>query len=229
MEKLLILRSHANDVFNAVRAAGLDPTDFVWEITSSSNRSEDQVSILRHRSTGAYFTFDFAYGDEHRCQYYPGGEGPFPRKESTTTWLGQLEAVKSWLSIVAKEAAPDLWATAAGEPNLTASAMDDTEDNTLFSEDERVRISQSLNEILDYMRTAHQLEQHQLAAIEGRLRYLQQASERLGRKDWINMAIGVLTSIVVQVALPQDAARDLLRFAAKVLEWVIRSGPALLS
>ena len=53
-----------------------------------------------------------------------------------------------------------------------------------------------------------------------RLTHLEDASKRLGRKDWITLAMGTLTNIIVGVALAPDAARELLRNAGALLGWV---------
>src|SRR2546426_109761 len=38
------------------------------------------------------------------------------------------------------------------------------------------------------------------------------SSERVGRKDWINLLISVLVGIVISAALPPEATRELFRF-----------------
>jgi hypothetical protein len=66
------------------------------------------------------------------------------------------------------------------------------------------------------------------ALLESRLNYLVEASERVGRKDWINLLISVLVGIVISAALPPETTRELFHLAGIVLRQIINM-PLLLS
>jgi hypothetical protein len=73
--------------------------------------------------------------------------------------------------------------------------------------------------------TAHKLDPE---LVESRLNYLIESSERVGRKDWLNLLISVLVSIVISAALPPEATRELFRFVGTVLRQIINM-PLLLT
>src|SRR2546423_1282125 len=64
----------------------------------------------------------------------------------------------------------------------------------------------------------------QVEFISKKLGEMQAASERLGRKDWMNLAIGTLTSVIVSAALDRGVAKALLQSASTALSWLL-GGP----
>ena len=68
----------------------------------------------------------------------------------------------------------------------------------------------------------------QFRHLEEKLKEMRSASERLGRKDWVNYAIGTLTSIVVTAAFDPSAAKALLQTAGTALGWLFGGGFRLL-
>jgi hypothetical protein len=55
------------------------------------------------------------------------------------------------------------------------------------------------------------------------------AATRMGRKDWINLAVGMLTNTIVGAALNPDAAKLLFQAAGAALSWLWGSTLHLLS
>src|SRR5438876_7379074 len=105
MEIRHLLRSQANEVFEAIKSAGLEPSDFDWEDIVGHN-SGMRVSQLAHKRSGYYFTFD-NFG-EFYSQWEPGYQ---TRVDSSywEDWRDQLNRFQLWLSYVRRETeSPDL-------------------------------------------------------------------------------------------------------------------------
>lgn len=117
---------------------------------------------------------------------------------------------------------PDLWELAQDDKRLIADNIDDF-NNSPFSADEQRRISGAINELREFILSSSSYTESQCQFIEARLQHLEEASKRLGRKDWITLAMGTLTNIVVGVVLAPDAARELLRTAGALLGWIVGS------
>ena len=113
---------------------------------------------------------------------------------------------------------PDLWTAISQESDLLEATSSD-EANTLFTADEKAYVLIGINEIKKYLLTAHKVDPE---LVESRLNYLAEASDRVGRKDWINLLLSVLVGIVIQAALPQDATHELFRFVGMVLRQILR-------
>ena len=96
----------------------------------------------------------------------------------------------------------------SGAQVLESAASTDTS-NAPFTDEEKAYIVEGINEIKQYLLTAHKLDPE---LVESRLNYLIESWERVGRKDWINLLISVLVGIVISAALPPEATRELFRF-----------------
>jgi hypothetical protein len=92
-----------------------------------------------------------------------------------------------------------------------------------FSETELTEIASAINEIRDFLITAHHLGEDHRFLVEARLTYLLGAATRLNRIDWQNIALSTLVSIVLYLSLPPTAAGELFRFASVALRHVLRS------
>jgi hypothetical protein len=220
------MKSQTNQVFELIQELGLNPSDFVWEKHESSWDTFLKIPILIHKPSGYYMTFDLK-GDLRFSVFSPGRD-EWTQSIETRSWFGQTKAIRKWLQYLKRETeSPDLWNAISQEKNLIeASASSDTS-NALFSNNEREYISAALAEIKEYILSTQSFTPEQTKYIEDRLHYLKEASERMGRKDWITLTVGVLTNIIVGVALAPDAARELFHVAGQVLQQIL-SGPHLL-
>ncbi len=116
---------------------------------------------------------------------------------------------------------PDLWETIGVEKALAGAAADKDLDNSPFSEEERKRINQDLIEIKNYLLSRADFGPEQKVFLEERFRYLAEASQRLGRKDWMTVLLGGLLNVIVGLALAGDKAGELMRFAGQVFHWLV--------
>jgi len=213
----VLLRSQKNEVFMVIKEGGLEPSDFQWYEIDNGNGLR-----LTHIPTDSYFTFELSQGSWSVCYF------PSPSKAAVeffgntqTSWSTVVEKFKIWFSVVRREyAEPDLWAASQQEKKLIAEKIDDLE-NSPFSDAEQSRISIAVNELREFLISNAKQSDSQVQFITTRLQHLEEASHRLGRKDWITLAMGTLTNIVVGAALAPDAARELLRTAGSLFGWVV--------
>ena len=146
--------------------------------------------------------------------------------ETSATWPEQFEFVKRWLASLKRETeSPDLWGAISKEARILESAASSDSSNAPFTLEEKAYILQGIDEIKQYLLTAHKLDPE---LVESRLNYLIESSERVGRKDWLNLLISVLVGIVISAALPPEATRELFRFVGTVLRQIINT-PLLLT
>ncbi|HMH44820.1 MAG TPA: hypothetical protein VK557_15120 [Pyrinomonadaceae bacterium] len=223
MEIKHLLKSQANEVFEMITALGLEPSDFEWQ-TVKGYVTTYQVSELVHRSSGYYFMFDNA-GDRFFSKWSPGKETLSQTLEAGS-WLAQCKLVAAWLSYLKREThSPDLWEQISTEARVLESAASSDSTNDSFTADEKAYIVQGIQEIKQFLLTAHKVDPE---LVEARLNYLIESSERVGRKDWINLLISVLVGIVINAALPPETTRELFRFVGTVLRQIINM-PLLLT
>ncbi len=205
-----------NEVFQAVQQAGLSPEEFDFDL------GEDE-STLRHRPSGAYFVFG-GFAGKYSSHYF-AGEGP-PEARTDLSQYGLMQQLNLWLSQVKQDiSTPDLWAQLQGQAKLLATISDEAIDNTSFTPEEREEIAGQLRELRDYVTRTHSLSAAQARLLDEKLVYLVDASRRVGRKDWLLMAAGVMLSFVLGAALPPDAVSDVLATLLTSIGHVLGHGP----
>lgn len=226
-----LLRSQKNQIFNLIKENDLETSDFVWTKVRTrwpEVNSRFEVETLTHRTSGHYFVFDRYQSDANpRCK--PGadtaGELDVGRLKN---WPAVLATVRRWLRVLRAEVLePDLWELAAEDKKLVTAKIEDL-DNAPFTPDEQHRIHVAISELGQFLKSTVGQSEANLKFIESRLQHLESASSRLGRKDWITLAMGTLTNIVVGVALSPESARELVRIAGSLLGWVVGSVQLLL-
>jgi thioester reductase-like protein len=214
-----LLRSQANSVFDEIIKQGLNPGEFQWvDVESPYNGDSVIVSKLEHQSE-YYYIFDNDEG-EFYSQWSPHDEVvKSDEYVEHKNWGEQFSSFQLWLEYLKREIeSPDLWNAIAQESEII-DATTSGDSNTQFTKEEKAYIFSGIEEIKQYLLTAHKLDPE---LVESRLNYLAEASERVGRKDWINLLLSVLIGIVVAAALPPETTREIFRFVGQVLHNVLQ-------
>lgn len=220
MSKNIILKSYANEVLHLIKSNGLDANEFIWEESYSTQSHPLIVSKIIHKSSGYYFIFDFLK-DAHYCEYSPGKEKLIDR-EYPGSWSIQIYHFTEWISYLKREIeAPDLWGALQTEKNIINATVN-TESNDSFNDDDKEKIKSSLNEIKEFIYASNVLQASDREFVEGRFQYLIDSSERLGKKDWLNITLGVLINIILFLSLPSESAGELFRFVSVCFKWLLK-------
>jgi hypothetical protein len=219
MQKSLILKSQADQIFFIINQFKMQPDEFLWEETKSGITQDLIVSKLVHSKTKYFFRFDLTKG-KHYCVFSPG-ETKHTDTQFPGSWDLQIDYFKDWLSYLKREiSSPDLWSKIDKE-NILAKGVTESEDNLPFTSMEFEKIQVSLNEIKEYILKTQSLSQNDVKFLETRISYLEESSKRLGRKDWISILIGVLANIIIGLALAPETAKELFKITSDALNWLL--------
>ena len=202
---VLVDKRKRNEILEAIVAAGHDPQDFDDDYLGSGGWLEHLPTGARlkiHRS-GAVWSATWEIGDR---------EGELLR--TTGDWSGMVGLIPRWIQEAEEDAAlPDLWA----ELEKTRDVLDlefaedaEDDDNSMFTAAEQSEIAKQLDEIRQYAGTALQLSEQQMNQLNGRLLYLQQAAERVGRKDWRVIAFGTLVTMAMEAIIPANELHNVV-------------------
>ena len=233
MKDFQLLKSQRNEVFNWIRVVGLIPSEFSWATSSSESFPDHSVSRITHFPTGYFLSFDRS--SRWHQMYFSGSPG---RNEISFSRYGTEKElwsddtkiiVQEWLNNLKKEIdAPDLWKLAHEENNLLDSVgRTSTLENTPFLEDEQLLISLKILEIRNFLINTQDLNVHHQQTVKKQLEYLVESSKRLGRKDWMNIGIGALFSLAMQLYLPAEPSRQLLHMFSTFFRHLIRGLPSV--
>jgi len=196
----------ANQVFEAIEAAGLNPREF------GLDDEEDGVRIV-HRRSQAYFLITNQAGMYlGRSLVGDGIEWPY----QSSTWQFLMPKVSTWLKeIKADLDMPDLWAELLASPSLasiaaTAQNLGDLAIDAVTQQE----VVRRLDEIGAHMSAQYRLTTEQKVVIEAGFSEVRRAVRFLDRKAFIYCTIGVAATVVatgIGIALAPEAAQDLFR------------------
>jgi hypothetical protein len=129
----------------------------------------------------------------------------------SATWPQILANLGRWADEVNYETnTPDLWAELKRVPEVMAAAQSPEASNASFTPAEQAEVSSRLDEVKQLVRQQFELTDDQLAAVDQKLDELEEASKRLGRKDWATILIGGLVSVGMTDAVPPDVIQTVL-------------------
>ncbi len=215
-----LLPSQKNEVFAAVQTAKLDPAEFEWADYRSRFKRDLYVPILLHKTSNYFFQFD-THPSRGRHVFFSPGDGKHEENQGAEKWEQVRPFVHYWLARLKQEVSqPDLWASIGTEKALVVNVQPGTSDEP-FNQDEIKRIENSIEEIKRYLASTQNLTAEQLRFTNARLTYLAEAAQRMGRKDWVLLAVGTLTNIVIGAAFAPPAAHELFRVAGEMLNWIV--------
>ena len=219
VEDVTLTKTQKKAVFDWLTAAKFDPADFEWTETQHEEETRRggfwfKASIITHRLTGYCFCFGGIY-----CSFIPGVKQKNDVEAHMNDWSMKASTFHMWLHRLRQEVdAPDLWASIGQEKVLSTAASSKTLDNRPFIAAEQNLIARKLDEIKGYILEGQHLATEQVETVEREFAYLKESSERLGRKDWLNVLLGALVSLAIGLALDPEKARGLLRLAGAVFQ-----------
>jgi hypothetical protein len=217
-----LLKTQRNEIFNLIKDIGLNPIDFEWKASKSKiEGGRYLISVLFHKSTRYYYGFDVDAEGRHWFEYSPGKNVTTQPLSHTTSWTTVIDNVKYWLRRLKQEVEePDLWAIMGQERQLVETTNRFDSDNSQFTKEEQGRIAGNLNEIKQYLLRIENLSQVQKELLEGQYAYLIDASTRLGKKDFLNILVGILLNQILTCGIVPEKAGELLRFAGQIFHWL---------
>jgi hypothetical protein len=127
------------------------------------------------------------------------------------SWDEIVPLVETWANAVISgfreyEATPDLWAELGQSKELFAAHHE----NTPFTKAEQAEISGQIQRIRTFISINYDLNADQLAEVSERLDDIEEASRRLGRKDWLNAFNGAVLSLVLTELVPPQAMQRII-------------------
>jgi len=239
-----MLRKHRNALLEMIRAANISPKNFnpKEEIIGKYNAFRLQVRdsrlyfLVRETMLSDGRGFDYKYSKYERAHPKP----EFPEVSYPSSWYGferVEQTFKQWLETSVQkyladqaeeeedQSLPDLWA----ELDLSSDTIGDVQDlqNNHFSIEEQTRIAEMLREFENEIKRRDILTTDQIKLLHEQVDYLIQSSARLGRKDWLNGAIGALLGYTLQAALTTDTATQIMRLGWEAIKWIAHNPPLL--
>lgn len=196
------MRTQRNGLFERVVQHGLQPGEFTLQDVG-------YVTDVRHLPTESSFSLASNDGLRYSGQIAIGAYGSYPY--GNLNWNGVLDAFGQWVYNVKLEAeTPDMWGEFRQTREIVLGTQQKDSQNTPFTADEQAQISAQLREIKEYLRETYPKSDERLALIEARLDEAEEASRRIGRKDWWIVFLGLMLPLVVTGFVTPDVVHHII-------------------
>jgi hypothetical protein len=210
-----LLPARMRQVATILREAGLDTHDFAWETVSSMSGTGAVVSRLVHVPTGYFFQFD--WGQRMRPARFRPGRDAWREDVNFANVNDQITFFSDWRDLLIQQ-------LEAGDPSAEFAGGDDlfeqvaSSDNPKFTKADRAEFTRRLEAIrtilLDHAADDEEAKQR----TNERIDYLIGAMERVGKRDWLFMAFGIILERSTEFALPNEQIRALLGMLARGIQ-----------
>ena len=209
--------------WRAIAAKGLDANDF--ELAASELRGYKWK--LSHMPTGEalHASRSFTGVTDERADLLRTRPDDDPVAYERAGVMSYLEMVKAWADEL-KAARPG-WQRPGGGATTIGSAGSQAGENRAFTLAEQAEITNQLRAIRDSVRKNYKLTAEQLTAIDTRLEEAEEASKRLGRKDWKSLFYGIVFGLIVNDAIPPDVAQHIFTGVLHGLAHLLGAGAPL--
>jgi hypothetical protein len=208
IRSVMLTTRQRNEIFGLIAARGLDPASCqLRDRTLGSGMSQ---ADLLHPPTKSIFTV----WHPERLDLYSANVVVGDAEQVGCTSVGWPELMRRlarWADEVRYEVdTADLWAELKRVPQLLAASQTPDASNAPFTPNEQSEVSRRLDEIKTLVRERFELTGEQLAVIDQRLDEAEEASKRLGRKDWVMMFYGAVMSTFMTDAVPTNVIQTVL-------------------
>lgn len=223
----ILTRVQRNDLYQVAQRFELNPP-LDSEVRTEQNSDGNVVDALHHRPTESYISFRNS-GEKIWLEWWPKFRNGNPHGFADG-WTEAILLTTLWAKEVKKNhEAPDLWSEAAKAHALTDAAADVVADNTPFSLAEIKLLRPKLDELQAYVESRQPLTPEQKAIVEGKFQYLLGAAKRkMGRIDWLNIAVSQLLQLFVQTVLPPTMYVDVMAQASALFTGIARASSKML-
>ncbi len=209
----------------------LDPHQFEWSTQQGAHiiTTPKTISVLRFKPRLEFtFRFDFSQGNYYpRCSPWEGVRSASFAKMS---WDSCLPYVAAWVQALRTEVeTPDPWQALPGLATTSDIAVASDVANTEFSHRETDRLADGLEQIRRLLIDAAGRSEQSVAVINSQLNSLRDASKRMGRKDWVNQAIGALMTLSITLALSPETTKQALEILRQTLRGLVHLTPHIIA
>jgi hypothetical protein len=212
----------ANAAFLEIQSAGLNLDEFRREPWPPSIR-------IVHLPTKEYFVFG---GDSGGTSWtkpgYPGSVIQTGTGSDSLSfgWNSRVPLFKHWLKSLQEllaatgeyHATPDLWSSIRSEGSVFERFAAADLENRPFTLEEQKYIAVQLQELKTFIIRTSQAQESVVNQVGLRLKYLEEAATRMGRKDWLGILIAIVFTVVISGFFAPDRANELMGFTAALFQ-----------
>jgi hypothetical protein len=231
-------RLHTNELFRQIESSGIPVTGFeltqrtaAVSLSSKSllsriiNPSSESypVTVIDHSSSRSNFQTMQLGEDIFICRSLTDS-GISIEEELNLEWIMRRWDWRGWTKvrdffgewleeikvIEDSQKDPDLWEELKGDRTFLGEQHEQNVENTPFTVGEQAEVSAQIKQVKDYIRATSELTSEQMAHVDARFDQAEQASRRMGRKDWLLLFNGAVFSLILTDLITPQAAEHII-------------------
>ena len=207
-----LLKWQKKEIFKIIESFEFDP---IAQFDLAEIRFPSSV-ILTHKDTGYRFTFevnlDFDDREYLRLTYSPSKvKMVYETTLGIDDWTKLQGYLRVWLDCLKRELnTDDPWKEILEQKGLPEAVTEIGKDNVPFTTEEVTFITSQLSEIKDFLIAKGLVDEEHQAIVESRLRYLEDATKKFGKKDWITLMLGEFFKLFLEKILSSTIVSQIL-------------------
>jgi tetrahydromethanopterin S-methyltransferase subunit G len=206
-----LTKRQKNEIYEALTANGVDPSECTGPLRSFGGIKGDIE--IEHRRSGSKI-YAWPDGKDHLYRGKRSLPGVANSQFVRCDWSQLITQIEEWAKEVKYESdTPDFWEELKKSERLLAAVQAEESSNALFTADEQAEVARQIEGIKRQIRTSYELPAEQLAAIEQKLDEVREASQRVGRKDWVLILYGAAVGMFVNDSVPSHVVQGVLAMA----------------
>lgn len=210
-------RAQRNDIFRSIVEGGIDPA-------ACELRGVDEQMLIEHPSSGSWIRIS-SQTSRSFTGYVKFGDDPARGFFGNANWSDVVNHVGEWCQgVVEYVNTPDLWAELEHTRDVLKGSQYEAVENTPFTPAEQAEISNQLRAIKASLQENFELTAEKLSQVGERLDEVEEASHRLGRKDWILLFAGTVFTLIITGTVTPDVAQHILTMALHGLSHLFLGG-----
>lgn len=222
MEKIHLLRSQKNEVFQLLESFEINTSEFRWTWNKKDCFSIP-CPVLEHKFYEYYFCFSPPDPQFKRWSYKccPGHYNPTDTMSlEGDRWEHIFGYVQMWASDLRFELKqPDLWSV-VGNFEFNTLSYDQNKGNIPFTFEETEQIAEKLkklNEKVTNIASESDVPKGKIDSVSKNMQRLEESAKKgVGRIDWINQLTGLLINIAVQFSMNPESANQFFSFVREL-------------
>jgi hypothetical protein len=185
-----------DSLFHVAVESGLTPTEF--DLKRGESRL-DWSGIFHRQSKSHLLAFcpDFNVTRKTELRSYVV-EAVVGNDEKTRyeglKWVAVEQVTRAWVGQVKRQ---DVWTGNEQVKDAFTAAQGEKAGNAPFTKDEQMQITAQLQGVKEQLKEQFELTSEQIAHIDERLNEAAEATERMGRKDWLLLFGGTIFNLIV--------------------------------
>jgi ElaB/YqjD/DUF883 family membrane-anchored ribosome-binding protein len=222
MAKKYLFRSQLNELIAAMSKTSLPMQAFTFSRDLSKNNLDVELPLkISFESSSFHFHLDHIWKSFH-IDYLPSDKSKQGHETKIIdSWKEVRKVFESWMQRVQDEVSqPDSWLILNQGNLLEGSFPTGDRGVEQFSQEEVSRLRKQIKLIKEYIQSEVKPSKEQFEQVNEKLNYMQEASERVNKKDWANIAISTTINIAVSLAMNPEKARKLFTFTSEFIKFI---------